>query len=153
MEIQAANSAADIENVRELFEEYWRSFGFSPCFQGFGEEVAGLPGKYAAPGGRLILAIENGKLAGCGALRQVDSRRAEAKRLYVRAEFRGRGLGAALLEYLIEEARAAGYLELVGDTMPEMRDALALYKRRGFELTGPYSENPTPGAVYIRLIL
>jgi len=157
MRIQAADSASDLVAVRELFEEYWRSFGFTPCFQGFADEVAALPGKYAPPRGRLALAIDgdggDGKLAGCAALRPVDSTRAEAKRLYVRPEFRGRGVGAALLEYLIEQARAAGYLELVGDTMPVMTDALALYQRRGFELTGPYSPDPTPGAVYIRLLL
>lgn len=159
MRIHSADSASDIIAVRELFEEYWRSFGFTPCFQGFADEVAALPGKYAPPRGRLALAIDDdrdgddGKLAGCAALRPVDATRAEAKRLYVRPEFRGRGLGAALLEYLIEQARAAGYLELVGDTMPVMTDALALYRRRGFELTGPYSDDPTPGAVYIRLVL
>jgi len=153
MRIQAVASAADEETVRELFEEYWRSFGFTPCFQGFAEEVAGLPGKYAPPAGRLALALEVDGVAGCVALRRVDERRAEAKRLYVRPAFRGRGIGAALLEYIIEEARAAGYAELVGDTMPVMAEALELYKRRGFEITGPYSAEPTPGAVYIRLRL
>jgi len=87
------------------------------------------------------------------ALRRVDDLRAEAKRLYVRPAFRGQGVGAALLEYIIEQARAAGYRELVGDTMPVMQDALEMYKRRGFELTGPYTADPTPGAVYIRLLL
>jgi len=156
MRIQAADSPSDIIAVRQLFEEYWQSFGFTPCFQGFADEVAALPGKYSPPRGRLALAINNDggdNLAGCAALRPVDATRAEAKRLYVRPEFRGRGVGAALLEYLIDEARAAGYLEMVGDTMPVMTDALALYKRRGFELTGPYSPDPTPGAVYIRLVL
>src|SRR5271155_5411485 len=103
MRIQAVSSAQDLDTVRELFEEYWRSFGFTPCFQGFAQEVAGLPGKYALPDGRLALAIEDAGVAGCVALRRVDDRRAEAKRLYVRAAFRGRGIGAALLEYIIEE--------------------------------------------------
>jgi putative acetyltransferase len=153
MRIRAADSAADIATARELFEEYWGSFGFTPCFQGFGAEVAGLPGKYAAPQGRLALALVDGSAAGCVALRRVDDLRAEAKRLYVRPAFRGQGVGAALLEYIIEQARAAGYRELVGDTMPVMQDALEMYKRRGFELTGPYTADPTPGAVYIRLLL
>ncbi len=153
MRIQAAVSAQDLDTARELFEEYWRSFGFTPCFQGFAEEVAGLPGKYAPPAGRLALALEDSGVAGCVALRKVDERRAEAKRLYVRPAFRGRGIGAALLEYIIEEARAAGYVEMVGDTMPVMAEALEMYKRRGFEITGPYAAEPTPGAVYIRLRL
>jgi putative acetyltransferase len=153
MLIRAANPAHDLDAVRELFEEYWQSFGFTPCFQGFADEVAGLPGKYTPPQGRLALAVDGEKVAGCGALRPVDGSRVEVKRLYVRPEFRGRGLGPALLEYLINEAKSAGYLEMVGDTMPVMTDALALYKRRGFELTGPYAQEPTPGAVYIRLAL
>jgi putative acetyltransferase len=153
MRIRPANSTDDIATVRGLFEEYWRSFGFTPCFQGFADEVAGLPGKYAAPQGRLALAFVDDDAAGCVAFRRVDDQRAEAKRLYVRTAFRGRGIGAALLEYIIEEARASGYSEMVGDTMPVMADALELYKRRGFELTGPYTDDPTPGAVYIRLRL
>ena len=153
MRIQAATSLQDLGAVRELFDEYWRSFGFTPCFQGFAEEVANLPGKYVPPSGRLALAIEDAGVAGCVALRPVDDTRAEMKRLYVRPAFRGRGIGAALLEYVIQEARSAGYVEIVADTMPVMADALDLYKQRGFELTGPYTDEPTPGAVYIRLRL
>jgi putative acetyltransferase len=122
--------------VCALFEEYWQSFGFTPCFQNFGEELAGLPGAYAPPMGRLALAWIGGQPAGCVALRRVDARRAEPKRLYVRPAFRGHGLGRALLEWVMNEARAAGYTELVGDTMPVMKDALALYDRMGFERTG-----------------
>jgi putative acetyltransferase len=122
--------------VRALFEEYWQSFGFTPCFQNFGEELAGLPGAYAPPAGRLALAFVGGQPAGCVALRRVDAQRAEPKRLYVRPGFRGHGLGRALLEWVITEARAAGYTELVGDTMPVMKDALALYDRMGFERVG-----------------
>jgi len=153
MRIQAAVSAEDLNTVRELFDEYWSSFGFTPCFQGFADEVAGLPGKYAPPAGRLALAIADAGVAGCIALRQVDDRRAEMKRLYVRPAFRGQRIGAALLEHVIQEARSAGYVEIVADTMPVMADALAMYRRRGFELTGPYTEDPTPSAVYIRLRL
>jgi putative acetyltransferase len=125
-----------LETVRVLFEEYWQSFGFTPCFQNFGEELAGLPGTYAPPTGRLALAFIDGQPAGCVALRRVDDLRAEPKRLYVRPAFRGHGLGRALLEWVMNEARAAGYTELVGDTMPVMKDALALYDRMGFERTG-----------------
>src|ERR1039457_5778059 len=89
-------SAAEWESVRELFREYWGSFGFSACFQNFEREVAGLPGAYAPPGGALVLALIDGQAAGCAALRRFDAQRGEAKRLYVRPEFRGRGVGRAL---------------------------------------------------------
>jgi len=146
-------SAEHLPAVRQLFEEYWESFGFTPCFQNFAAEVAGLPGYYVPPAGRLALLIGDGQAAGCIALRPVDPIRAEAKRLYVRPAFRGRGAGEALMQWLIAEARAAGYRELVGDTMPVMQNALAMYERRGFERTGPYAPDPTPGAIYIRLRL
>lgn len=135
-QIEPAESAEAIRAVRALLEEYWNSFGFTPCFQNFSDELAGLPGAYAPPGGRLALAAIAGQPAGCIALRRVNKHRAEAKRLYVRPAFRGCGLGRALLEWVMAEARAAGYREIVGDTMPVMRDALALYERMGFERTG-----------------
>jgi len=135
-QIDSARGQAEIGAVRSLLQEYWDSFGFTPCFQNFGDELAGLPGAYAPPTGRLALAAINGQPAGCIALRRVDATRAEAKRLYVRPEFRGHGLGRALMEWVMAEARAAGYREIVGDTMPEMRNALTLYDRMGFERAG-----------------
>jgi putative acetyltransferase len=146
-------SAAEWDQVRELFREYWTSFGFSPCFQGFEAEVAGLPGVYAPPGGALVLALIDGHAAGCAALRRFDALRCEAKRLYVRPQFRGQGVGRALLDWVIAEARTMGYREMVGDTIPQMAVALAMYDRAGFERTGPYAEAPTPGAIYLRLKL
>ncbi len=139
-QIEPVETAEAIAAVRTLLEEYWTSFGFTPCFQNFGDELAGLPGAYAPPGGRLALATSGGELAGCIALRRVDALHAEAKRLYVRPAFRGIGLGRALMEWVMAEARAAGYAEIVGDTMPVMRDALALYDRMGFERTGTSPE-------------
>ena len=153
MEIISVTNAQQVIMARTLFEEYWQSFGFTPCFQNFAAEVAGLPGNYAPPGGRLALALADAAPAGCIALRRVDGQRAEAKRLYVRPEFRGRGTGLALLEWVIGEARAAGYREMLGDTMPVMRRALAMYERLGFQQTGPYTAEPTPGAIYLRLAL
>ena len=147
------DTAADWERVRELFREYWASFGFSPCFQDFASEVSGLPGAYAPPDGALVLALTEGQAAGCAALRRFDADRGEAKRLYVRPQFRGRGVGRALLDWVIGEARAMGYRELVGDTIPQMAVALAMYDRAGFERTGPYARVPTPGAIYLRLKL
>ena len=152
-EIVAANDGERLDAVKVLLGEYWQSFGFTPCFQNFDSELASLPGKYAPPRGRLALALVNGEPAGCVALRPVDATRCEAKRLYVRTEFRSRGIGKALLDWVIDEARSVGYKELVGDTMPVMERAIGMYERMGFERTGPYSEEATEGAVYIRLNL
>ena len=153
MEIVSAATPEHLAMVRRLFEEYWQSFGFTPCFQNFGAEVAGLPGYYAPPGGRLALAFAGGETVGCVALRPLDHSRAEAKRLYVRPQFRGQGAGLTLLQWVIGEARRIGYREMLGDTMPVMRRALAMYERLGFEQTGPYAPDATPGAIYLRLVL
>ena len=153
MEIIPAGTPEHLAMVRQLFEEYWQSFGFTLCFQNFAAEVAGLPGYYAPPAGRLALALGGGEPAGCIALRPLDPSRAEAKRLYVRPRFRGQGTGLALLQWAIGEARMAGYREMVGDTMPVMERALAMYARLGFEQTGPYAPDPTLGAIYLRLAL
>jgi putative acetyltransferase len=153
MEIISVTNAQQLIMARTLFEEYWQSFGFTPCFQNFAVEVAGLPGHYTPPGGRLALALAEGEPAGCIALRRLDGQRAEAKRLYVRPGFRGHGIGLALLAWVIGEARAAGYREMMGDTMPVMSRALAMYERLGFQQTGPYTAQPTAGAIYLRLEL
>ena len=134
-QIQPVVGGESIAQVRVLFEEYWNSFGFTPCFQNLSSELAGLPGAYAPPDGRLAIAMVDNVTAGCVALRRFDETRAEPKRLYVRPQFRGRGIGRALLNWVIAEARAAGYTELVGDSMPVMREALAMYERGGFELS------------------
>jgi putative acetyltransferase len=153
--VQVANVSAggDLLIVRRLFEEYWSSFGFPSDFQGFESEVSSLPGEYDPPGGRLGLAWIDGEPAGCVALRRLDFTCCEAKRLYVRPAYRGRGIGRALLEWLISEARKTGYSEMVADTMPAMNEALAMYERMGFERSWPYAERPTPGAIYLRLSL
>jgi GNAT superfamily N-acetyltransferase len=148
----------DLAAVRALLEEYWTSFGFTPCFQNFGAELAGLPGAYAPPSGRLALVRVGGEPAGCVALRRVDDRSAEPKRLYVRPAYRGLGLGRALLEWVMNEARAAGYTELAGDTMPQMCEALALYRQMGFECSGntapdSTSTQPANEPILIRLPL
>jgi GNAT superfamily N-acetyltransferase len=153
LRIVPVESTESLETVRVLFNEYWNSFGFTPCFQGFDEEVANLPGKYALPGGRLGLAWLNDAAIGCVALRRLDAERCEAKRLYVRPASRGHGTGRALLEWVIGEAREAGYREMLGDTMPVMNQALEMYERAGFRRTGPYVPDATPGAIYLRLKL
>jgi carbonic anhydrase len=148
VEILPAVNGAQVEEVRRLFEEYWSEFGFTPCFQNFSEELATLPGAYGPPDGRLALAVINGQPAGCAALRRFDARRGEAKRLFVRPAFRGCGLGRALLDWIIGEARAAGYRELVGDSLPVMAKALEMYRRMGFEETRREGET-----IYLRLVL
>lgn len=153
LQIVSVEGAEALERLRVLLQEYWDSFGFTPCFQNFGFELAGLPGAYAPPAGRLALATLDGRPAGCIALRRIDNSRVEAKRLYVRPEFRGQSVGRALMEWAMAEARTAGYSEMVGDTMPEMREALALYEGMGFERIEPYSAQPTEGAIFIRIRL
>jgi putative acetyltransferase len=151
--IEQAVSADALESVRALFQEYWTSFGFTPCFQNFDNELATLPGKYAPPHGRLLLATVSGLPAGCVALRRFDQTRGEVKRLYVRPQFRGNGLGKALMNALAAEARGIGYSELIADTIPTvMATALVMYERLGFERITPYSDE-TPEAQHIRLRL
>jgi len=135
MQILHAESFEQLQQIRSLFEEYWTTFGFTACFQNFDRELAGLPGAYAKPEGRLALALMDEFPAGCIALRRFGAGRAEAKRLYVRPQFRRRGIARTLLEWVIAEARAAGYCELVGDTLPAMTAALELYDRIGFHRT------------------
>jgi putative acetyltransferase len=148
VEILQAIATPHVEEVRRLFGEYWAEFGFTPCFQNFGGELAALPGAYLPPAGRLALAMVDGEPAGCAALRRFDAQRGEAKRLFVRPAFRGRGLGLALLEWIIAEAREAGYRELVGDTLPVMDKALEMYRRIGFEETRREGDT-----IYLRLVL
>lgn len=152
--ITVAESQEDIAAARELFLEYARWLGFSLCFQGFDQELAILPGKYASPRGRLLLARCDGGLAGCGALRPWQDSICEMKRLYVRPEFRGRGLGLALAERLIQEAKSIGYDFMRLDTLPsQMADANRMYRGLGFYDIAPYYKNPQPEVSYLELRL
>ena len=149
--IGQAESESDIAAVRGLWREYWESFGLPMNFQGFGEELQGLPGLYGtAAGGALLLAIFNEEPAGTIALRRLDARAGEVKRLYLRPEFRGRGLGRRLLEAVMQRGLALGYEMLYADTLPVMTEALSLYQRAGFERTEAYSKSPTSGAIYMK---
>jgi putative acetyltransferase len=151
--VRIAASPADLAAVQDLWREYWRSIDLPDEFQGFGEELKGLPGVYGADGGALLIAWAESAPAGTIALRRLDNRAGEAKRLYLRPAFRGRGLGRYLLENVIERARAIGYEALYADTLPNMRNALGLYARLGFATVEAYGSKPTPGAVYLRLDL
>jgi putative acetyltransferase len=143
-----------LEEVRSLFLEYAQSLGFSLCFQGFDEELRALPGMYAPPRGRLLLAVEDGRAAGCVGLHGWDGGAAEMKRLYVRPDFRGRGLGRALTDAALAEARAIGYRAVRLDTIPSMMQAaVSMYRELGFREIAPYRENPIAGALYLELLL
>ena len=149
-----AESPEQISAIRELFLEYAQSLGFSLCFQGFDKELADLPGDYAPPRGRLILAKRLGHAAGCVALHPISGEICEMKRLYVRPEFRGSGLGRALAVRIITAAREIGYHRLRLDTVePRMKTAVALYHRLGFREIAPYRPNPIEGALYMELEL
>jgi ribosomal protein S18 acetylase RimI-like enzyme len=152
-EILAARLPAEIESVRVLFREYEQGVAEPCCFAGFERELSALPGEYLPPAGALLLARDVAGDAGCVALRRLDAGRGEMKRLYVRSDRRGSGLGRALALAVIEAARRAGYSRLVLDTLPKMTEAIALYRALGFTPTGPYSATPTPGAVFFELRL
>lgn len=145
-----------IEHLRvigELFNEYAGSLGFSLSFQDFDQELRSLPGKYAPPEGRLLLAEVDGLGAGCVALRKIGCGVCEMKRLFVRPEFRGRGLGEALVREVIGQARGIGYCRMRLDTVASMREAAGLYQKLGFLEIDPYVFNPVEGARFMELIL
>jgi putative acetyltransferase len=149
-----AESPEQIAAIRELLLEYAQSLGFRLCFQSFDDEIAGLPGDYVPPEGRLLLATSDGQAAGCVALHKSAPNISEMKRLYVRPQFRGKGLGKALAERVINEARAIGFKKLRLDTVePVMRAAVAMYRQLGFREIAPYRENPIEGALYMELEL
>jgi ribosomal protein S18 acetylase RimI-like enzyme len=150
--VHEASSPAQVEQARELFLEYARWLDFDLSFQNFPQELAELPGGYAPPGGCLLLAECDGQLAGCVALRKWDEQTCEMKRLYLRSQFRGRGVGRALAERVIAEGREKGYRRMRLDTVsPLMDDAISLYRRFGFREIPPYRENPMPGTLYLEL--
>ena len=152
--LRQAESPVQIAQTHELFLEYAQSLGFSLCFQNFDEELATLPGDYAPPEGRLLLAEFEGQVAGCVALHKLDEGICEMKRLYLRPQFRGKGLGRVLADRIIAEARQIGYQRMRLDTVePVMKDAVAMYRRIGFREIAPYCKNPIAGALYMELQL
>lgn len=152
--IVQAKSAEDIATIHELFLEYAASLNFSLCFQGFENELKGLPGDYAPPDGRLFLMHYKTQPAGCVALHRAGAEACEMKRLYIRPAFRGKGLGLALINAVIDEATAIGYRCMRLDTVePVMKDAVAIYRRLGFKQIAPYRDNPIAGALYMELQL
>jgi carbonic anhydrase len=142
-----------LEEVRALFREYAEWVAVDLSFQGFAEELEGLPGEYRAPSGALMLGIVDGQPAGCIAVRPWQDRACEMKRLYVRDAFQGRGCGRALVVQAIEWAKGAGYHRMQLDTLPTMAAAQRLYERLGFREVSPYRFNPVPGTRYMELPL
>jgi ribosomal protein S18 acetylase RimI-like enzyme len=153
IEVRPAKIPDEVSAVRGLFREYADRLGIDLCFQSFEEELAGLPGAFAPPGGRLLVADAGTELAGCVACRPHAPGVCEMKRLFVRPAFRGLGLGRRLIDQLATDAISAGYKEMVLDTLPVMAEAIGLYRSAGFVEMEPYTYNPVPGAMYFRKLL
>jgi GNAT superfamily N-acetyltransferase len=153
MELRVVTSGPDLEEVRRLFGEYAGWVAVDLSFQGFAEELAGLPGNYVPPKGVLLLCVVDDSPAGCIAVREWEAGTCEMKRLYVRPAYRGRKCGVFLAEQAIEWARKAGYTHMVLDTLPSMGAAQRLYEQLGFRDIAPYRFNPVPGARFMRLDL
>lgn len=143
IEIVQAESEAEIEEAKAIFREYEQWLGLSLCFQSFEEELASLPGFYSPPEGRLYLARIDGETVGCIGLRRLSDGICEMKRLYLREAARGKGVGQALIEKVIADAREIGYAKMRLDTFPpKMGKAVSLYESHGFYEIEPYYENP-----------
>ena len=153
LQILEAQEGESLEELRRLFDEYASSLGIRLDFQNFDQELAGLPGDYAPPGGRLFVALWEREPAGCVALRRLGGRICEMKRLYTRPRFRGCGIGRALCEVVIEEARRIGYERIRLDTLPSMEAAKALYLSLAFRDIAPYRYNPIKDASFLELTL
>jgi len=152
--IARSTDPGELPTIRDLFREYVDSLGVDLGFQDFERELADLPGKYAPPSGCLLLATVDGRPAGCAALRPLADGVCEMKRLYVRPPCRGGGLGRALAERVVQEARVLGYDRIRLDTIaPLMGAAVAMYRSLGFEPIPPYCDNPLPGALFLELRL
>jgi putative acetyltransferase len=152
--IVPAESTEQLDMVRKLLVEYWENRKLELYVFDFDQELAGLPGAYAPPGGRLFLAQWKNEPAGCVALRKLEPDICEMKRLYLSPKFRGKGIGRVLAEFIITEARNMGYKKIRLDTIQSnMQEAIALYRQLGFTEIAPYRINPLPGVVFMELTL
>lgn len=153
IEIKPAIFPEDLERVVAIFREYVASPSVSLDFQDYEAEFASLPGKYAPPEGRLLLAWKDGAVVGCAALRKVDGSLCEMKRVYIRSTARGEGLGRRLIESILAEARVAGYTRICLDVLPEFIAAQGIYQSLGFQPAPPITFNPVPGTKFLGLDL
>ena len=149
LRIAQAETPEEIETAQALFREYQQELGIDLCFQNFDGELAALPGKYARPGGCLLLAWKDGAAVGCVAVRPWNGEVCELKRLFLRPEARGTGAGRLLTETALQEARRAGYRRIRLDTLPQMGAAIRLYRDLGFQEIGAYTKNPIAGALFL----
>ena len=153
--LRTPSTPTELDAVRDIFREYASTLGVDLCFQGFDAELAQLPGDYAEPRGALLVAVVEGAVAGCCALRPLDTadypNASEMKRLFVRKAFRGFGLGRELAEAMLDRARQAGYACVLLDTLDDMESARALYADLGFVEIPPYYHNPHAGAHYLKV--
>lgn len=147
-DIRAANES-DIPEVRQMLREYVEWIGLDLAFQEIDEELAGLPGDYAAPRGGLFVATAGGRHVAMIGVRPLEDHVAEMKRLYVRPEARGRGLARTLIARVCDHARTLGYREIRLDTLPKMGDAQALYEALGFTDIDPYYQTPIAGTRFM----
>ncbi len=148
-----ADSEEKLKTVKTLFSEYARSLDFDLCFQDFDRELDSLPGEYSPPSGALLLAVEGDEGLGCVALRRIDESTCEMKRLYVRPDFRKRGIGRSLAEKVISIAKELGYRSMKLDTVSAMVEANTLYHELGFAATEPYRFNPLECCLFLELRL
>jgi putative acetyltransferase len=153
LQVTQAQRADEIDIVRSLLREYQQRLGVDLSFQGFAAELDALPGSYAPPSGRLLLAWHEQAPVGCVALQRIDASRAEMKRLYVPPSARGLGVGRKLVAQLLSDAQAIGYSEVVLDTLPTMSEAQRLYRQFGFRDIEPYRPNPIAGTRYLGKML
>jgi ribosomal protein S18 acetylase RimI-like enzyme len=143
----------EVDEVRQLFQEYEDFLGVDLCFQSFQEELASLPGKYGPPDGVLLIAIDGQNSVGCVALRKLEEGICEMKRLFVRPKYRGQGLGRRLAKQIIDEAVKLGYSSMRLDTLDKLIEAIRLYESLGFKRRDPYYHNPLSGVLYWELEL
>ncbi len=153
MSVEIKLAYDDIESVKQLFCEYAGELNIDLEFQNFKYEIESLPGKYALPFGRIYIATHNSNTAGCVALCRLDKTSCEMKRLYVRPQYRGKGIGESLAKQVIKDAKSLGYGIMYLDTLTSLKYAVKLYKKLGFNETKPYYNNPLETVVYMRLNL